>query len=307
MLHIPTLVSFVASTAIAGPHGPATDARWGEAGHRLTAQAAVAALPDGMPGFFRNASAQLAYLNPEPDRWRQGIETQADAALDGSNLPDHFIDTEMIPASLRTRALMAADRHAYADSLRAHGLRAATVGFLPYRILELSQRLRTSFRLWRRAPNDQVREWLQARILNDAGILGHYVSDGANPAHTTIHFNGWVGSNPNGYATDNRLHSRFEAAYVQTHIRLGDLTSRVTASPTAFAALRPAILDYLAQTYGQVERLYQIDKAAPFNTDTTAPENKEFVAARLAAGATMLRDIWWTAWVTSELGGPDRR
>ena len=45
--------------------------------------------------------------------------------------------------------------------------------------------------------------------------------------------------------------------------------------------------------------LYAIDKRAPFNPETTAPENKRFTAARLAAGATMLRDLWWTAWVTS--------
>jgi len=30
-----------------------------------------------------------------------------------------------------------------------------------------------------------------------------------------------------------------------------------------------------------------------------APDNKAFAVDRLAAGSRMLRDIWWTAWVTS--------
>ncbi len=49
----------------------------------------------------------------------------------------------------------------------------------------------------------------------------------------------------------------------------------------------------------QVERLYQLDKDHPFDTNTTSPEDKAFTVDRLAFGAKMLRDIWWTAWVTS--------
>ena len=300
-----SLVSVVLLLGIAATPSPASSVVfWGELGHRLTAQAAVDALPAEMPAFFRDARAQLAYLNPEPDRWRQGIETSRDAALDGSNLPDHYIDLELIPERARTAILGAKDRHAYADSLRAHGVSAATTGFLPFRILELTQRLRTSFRLWRRAPNAQVREWIEARIINDAGTLGHYVSDGANPAHTTIHFNGWVGANPNGFATDSRLHSRFESAYVQNHIALGDVSAQVEHRATLHTDLRPAVLPYLAATHSQVVRLYEIDKAAPFGTETTAPENKLFVAARLGAGATMLRDLWWSAYVGSATAAP---
>jgi hypothetical protein len=48
-----------------------------------------------------------------------------------------------------------------------------------------------------------------------------------------------------------------------------------------------------------VEHLYQLDKAAPFNAMTESAADKQFAAARLAAGARMLRDLWWTAWITS--------
>ena len=50
--------------------GPPTVLGWGDEGHRLVNRAAVEKLPGDMPAFFRNASARLALLGPEPDRWR---------------------------------------------------------------------------------------------------------------------------------------------------------------------------------------------------------------------------------------------
>ncbi len=272
---------------------------WGEAGHRLTAQAAAAALPLEMPQFFRDAAPQLAYLNPEPDRWRTGAERALDSALDGATAPDHYLNYERIPVTSRAGAMAARDRFAFADTLRAHNVDPSSAGALPFRILELTQRLRIDFRQWRAAPNAQVRGWIESRIINDAGILGHYVADGSNPAHTSIHFNGWAGANPNGYASDNRFHGRFESAFVQANVKLSDISVRITAEPQFFSSLRPAIVEYFLQTHAQVERMYQLDKAAPFDASNSTPANKEFAVARLAAGATMLRDLWWSAWQSS--------
>lgn len=274
---------------------------WGERGHYLTGQAAAAKIPAAMPAFFRNAAAQLAYLNPEPDRWRSRTESAIDPALDAGSAPDHFIDMDMVSPATLNAAFSAPQRYAYADTLRAAGVDAVKYGFLPFRILELTQRLRIDFGLWRAAPNNQTREWIQTRIINDAGILGHYVADGSNPAHTSINFNGWVGDNPKGYATDKRFHSRFESAYVQNHIGVQDLLPRIDSVPQAIPVgdLRPAILTYLRRSNSEVEHLYALDKQAPFDAQTTAPENKAFTAQRLADGAQMLRNLWWTAWVTS--------
>ncbi len=292
-------VHYVAATVV-GAALIAPQARfWGEAGHRITAQAAAAALPQDMPAFFRDAAPQLAYLNPEPDRWRNRKESARDAALDGATAPDHFIDLELIPASARAAALSAKDRYAFASILTQNRADPSTTGFLPFAIVETTQRLRLGWRAWRVAPNDQTRRWIEARIINEAGILGHYVADGSNPAHTTIHFNGWVGDNPRGYATDTRFHSRFESAYVQSRIRLDDVAPAVQDAPQVFAELRPAVVGYVMKTHAEVERLYALDREAAYNAETTAPANKDFAVQRLAAGARMLRDLWWTAWVTS--------
>lgn len=277
---------------------------WGAKGHRMVGSAAAAALPSDVPGFFRAAGDQLSYLNPEPDRWKAREERNFDTALDGAFNADHFLDTEMAPPALLAAAMKAPHRYAYADTLRRGGVEATDLGFLPFAILELTQRLRQEFRMWRSAKDSSTRRYIEARIINDAGILGHYVADASNPAHTTIHYNGWSGPNPNGYATDRSFHSRFETAYVQAHIELRDITPRVAPSATVHQDVRAAIMTYIAQGNAQVERLYQLDKQEAWGPATASAEHKAFTAERLAASATMLRDLWYTAWMTST--GPYR-
>src|ERR1043165_542215 len=167
---------------------------WGELGHRITGEAAARRLPPEMPAFFRAATKQLAYLNPEPDRWRDRGEKTFDAALDNAYSQDHFIDMEMATPAVLAAALKAPDRYAYFDTLAAAHIKGLQMGLLPFRITELAQRLRLEFRLWRAAV-DSEKPFIEARIINDAGILGHYIADGSNPAHTTIHYNGWSGAN----------------------------------------------------------------------------------------------------------------
>jgi len=274
-------------------------AAWGDAGHRMTGEAAALELPPSMPAFFRSASRQLGYLNPEPDRWKDRAERTLDPALEGGTSPDHFIDIEMVPPAVLANALKAPNRFAYSDTLAAAGVKASVYGFLPFRMLELSQQLRVDFRNWRAAP-DSIKPWIEQRIIDDAGILGHYVADGSNPAHASDQYNGWTRANPNGYATDKQFHARFESAYVGANIKLADVLSRMDTTARVIPDFRAAIIKYLMDSNAQIEPLYRLDKVHPFSATQTAPEDKAFTADRLAAGAAMLRDIWFTAWVTSK-------
>ncbi len=278
---------------------PSNLAAWGDAGHRLIGLAAAQQLPADMPAFFRKAGAQLSYLNPEPDRWKDRAERTIDPALEGGTSPDHYIDMDLVTPDVLKAALAAPNRFAFSDSLRVGGVAANTVGLLPFAMIEQAQRLRGDFRLWRIAPDSTVRAWIEARIIDDAGMLGHFVADGSNPHHTTKHHNGWVRDNPKGYTTDNRFHSRFESAYVQAHMKLPDVLGGMTNAPRLLPNFREAIIAYITTSFGQLERLYELDKVSPFQPESTTPDQKAFAAARLAAGAEMLRDIWYTAWVTS--------
>jgi len=272
---------------------------WGQRGHEISGRAAATKLPPATPKFLRKAVDQLSYLNPEPDRWRDRVESNIDKAMDSALAPDHFLDMELVPES----ATKAVNRYEFVAQLIKAGQEPTKAGFLPLRILELFQRIRVEFRLWRAEKDVNKRRWIEQRIINDAGILGHYVSDGANPHHTTIHYNGWVGDNPKGYTVytqDRGIHFRFEEEYVGAKITLSDVLPLVSNDARVIDNPREEIWKYLRATNALVEQLYIMDKKEPFSATNNSPEHKKFVNERLAAGAQMLRDLWWTAWVTSD-------
>ena len=273
---------------------------WGPYGHTLIGEAAAKGLPPEMPSFFRMASDQLAFLNPEPDLWRDNLEQTYGPWLRGS-ITDHRVFLDLVPPDI----LRAPDRYAYLDMLAKRGIVSAVEsvgpvpGLLHLRILELTQQLRIGFRRWRATTDPKQRGWIEARIIDDAGILGHYVADAANPHHTTVHIFGWFGPNPKGYPTDVEFHGRFEDEYVQAHVTSLDVVGALPAEPRVVRELQEDVLQHLARSHALVERLYQLDKQEPFGPTTTGPAHKQFTVERLVAGATMLRDLWWTAWVTS--------
>ena len=54
----------------------------------------------------------------------------------------------------------------------------------------------------------------------DTGQLSHFVGDGSQPLHVTIHFNGWGSDQPNPQGYSNaRLHGPFESDLVQANGR----------------------------------------------------------------------------------------
>jgi hypothetical protein len=268
---------------------------WGAKGHFIVADAALVGLPGDMPGFFRDAGPQLRYLSPEPDRWR---DDDAVAMNEGFRY-DHYIDLENVPPGV----LDAPDRFVYLRGLYQAGLERPErdAGFLPYRILELQQRLTSGFERWRAADSADERHWIEARIINDAGILGHYVADASQPHHTTIHFNGWNRDTPNpeGFTAERGFHSRFESAFVNAHVESEHVAPRVPAGARHLDDVRQAVLDYIHETHAQVLPLYELEKAYGFRPGSPTPQTVDFTARRLAHSADMLRSLWYTAWLDS--------
>jgi hypothetical protein len=117
-----------------------------------------------------------------------------------------------------------------------------------------------------------------------------------------MHHNGWTGPNPKGYTTAQSnpgFHGRFESAFVETHVTLDELEPLVERRERVLTPFRDSLLAYVRTSHAQLNRLYDLDKAEPFGRDTRGAEHERFAHERLAAGASMLRDVWWTAWVTS--------
>ena len=285
-----TTVAAVLTLTVVG-----TAVAWGFEGHTMVGRAAAAGLPADMPAFFSGAADQLAYLNPEPDRWRDDELSYMNEAW----AYDHYIDLENVPAG----ALDTSNRFDYLEALYAAGVEAPhqRAGFLPYRIHELYQRLATGFARWRLSESEEERVWIEERIISDAGILGHYVADASNPHHTTIHYNGWADGapNPEGYTTSRDFHWRFESEFVSAHIGYDDVAGAVPAGVEPPADSWTAILDFITETHQLVVPLYELEKRYGFGTDWTASETKAFAVDRLAAGAVMLRALWYGAWVES--------
>lgn len=268
---------------------------WGAHGHLIAAQAASRGLPADMPAFFGERADQLAYLNPEPDRWRGPGQ-----AMDEAFASDHYIDLERVPDG----AMENGNRWDFLRALYGAGFAQPEdeVGLLPYRILELYQRLESAFARWRRATDDAERRWIEDRIINDAGTLGHYVTDAAQPHHTTIHFNGWDADTPNpeGYGVDRTFHQRFESDFIDAHVGVDDLGREMAGrTPRRLSDVRSAVLAHIFEAHEEVEELYRLDRDVGFEAGRRDPRTVAFAVVRLASGAGMLQDLWWTAWVES--------
>ena len=277
-----------------------TSVPWGLQGHEMAARAAYRSLPPSLPAFFRDAGEQLVYLNPEPDRWRDDAFAEMNEAM----RYDHYIDLENVPEVARA----ARDRFVFLSMLYGAGQLEKPerdAGFLPFRIVEVYQRLVSEWRLWRAETDPRRRAWIEQRIVNDAGILGHYVTDGSQPHHTTIHFDGWAAGapNPQGYTDERGFHARFEGAYVAVHVTQSHVDARMADPRSVAGSARRAVWSYLLETFAEVEELYRLDRDVGFDPfDSPDAEALDFTADRLAAGASMLATLWLSAW--EESAGP---
>jgi hypothetical protein len=275
---------------------------WGDVGHKIINRLAAESLPDDVPAFLRTTEAidEIEYLGPEPDRWRSLGEPELNAA----QAPDHFIDLEyadMIGPLPRRRyeyiAELTAAEITHPDLARQ--LQPDKVGFQPYITNEVWERLKAAMREYRglSAKHENTKP-VEAAILFYCGWLGHYVGDGSMPLHVTRDYNGWVEKeNPNGYTTEHTIHSQFESAFVSANIKPEDVKPLIPAVHPVTDEW-DAYMAYLRHSATLVERVYQLDKDKGFIGAGT-PDAKQFTSERLAAGATMLRDLIDSAWIES--------
>lgn len=292
---------------------------WGPDGHEFVNRAAAMDVPQGMPAFFRGAVDQLEYLGPEPDRWRSPSEP----SLKNAQEPEHFIDLELLEGfgelprkrfdyyrkleafrlsdTPPNAALLAlAGTEIPASEAKQKFLTPENVGLQPWITVEVYERLVVAFREYRRLVKEvKPTKPAEENAIFYAGWLGHYVGDAANPMHTTIYYNGWVGPNPHGYTISKSTHYEFESRFVHDNIRFDDIRPRMHPAAFIRGDVFSAYLQYLHDTSGLVEKTYQLEKAGAFQQAGTH-QGKEFVIGRLAAGAQELVDLWYTAWIESE-------
>lgn len=288
---------------------------WGRDGHMMVNRLATQSLPADVPAFLRDGNAVdvIEWMGPEPDRWKQ---RDAEPELDATQSPDHFLDYEWAiygatPCTAGSPGcidgyLFPKKRYDFIRALAAAQPKHPDlhlderVGFQPWQVEEVWQRLKSDLREYRRlVAANQDTSGVETAILFDAGWLGHYVADGSQPLHETIQFNGWTGPNPNGYTTEHKIHSQFESVYVAANIKPAEVAPLVNAAaPEKIDDEWTQYWNYLHHSNSLVEQVYKLEKTGGF-TGAGTPEAKSFTEERLAAGAIELRNLIYSAWVHS--------
>jgi hypothetical protein len=292
-------------------------------GHYVINQLALASLPTNFPAFVMTPAARerIAFLAGEPDRWRNA----GDLALRHVNGPDHYIDLEELklyglsPDSLPSlrydfvaelaRARAAHPEHfPEIDPARNKDHTRELVGFLPWSIEEYFEKLKSCFSYLKAFEEaggtpDEI-ENARANVIYIMGVMGHFVGDGAQPLHTTIYYNGWVGDNPHGYTTNHTFHAWIDGGYFR---KLGGLKVETLAGK-----IHPAqkvgdeapdgmfhfAVNYLVDQNKLVEPLYQLEKDGKLTGEgEVGREGKSFMEGQLVIAGQTLGDIWYTAWL----------
>jgi hypothetical protein len=300
------LIAAVAALVIAIPGAVFA---WGGSGHRMIGVAAMQALPAELPAFLKapQAIVDVGEYSREPDRIKR-----AGKAFDSDRDQGHFLDLSDDGTVLGGPKLTAlpATRQEYEKALQAAGADSWKAGYLPDSILEDYQQVMQDFAYWKAlnfaASNpawaehrafflaDKARR--EKQILIDIGYLSHFVGDGSQPLHVTVHFNGWGDyPNPSGYTTSRTLHGDFEGALVRQSVTQADVDRAMTPLHAADGGLDIlGVGAYLAATGAQLTPLYELEKAGGLKPGD--PRGAAFATKQIAIGASELRDLIVMAW-----------
>jgi hypothetical protein len=270
----------------------------------------IDSLPDEIPAFLRPPEArdQIGELSREPDR-SKGAGTPHDEDLNPGHYVDISDDQTVFGVPLSPLPIT---RQAYDTALRVNGSDEYKAGYLPYSIVDGWQQLQKDFAYWRvdvlgerSAPSAHDREWFardrnlhEMLIIRDLGYWSHFVGDGSQPMHASVHYDGWGNyPNPNNYTTQKGFHAYFEGEFVRKYLTETDVKAEIQPYRDCQCSIQDHTVSYLLTTQSQVIPLYELDKRSAF--DGMNQEGKKFVAERLAAAVSELRDMVIDAWRSS--------
>jgi hypothetical protein len=299
---------------------------WGDRGHTVANLAAVEAIPQDGPVFLKALEAYIGHLGPIPDTWRSPSEPYLRISEDANHgwYTEGFSFIPNPPHSRTEFILRVYDEYQRvkaSDPERAKLLNIRYTGLQAYSIIEGYERIKAGMRVYRAAGNPeraptsvpamyprisplfgdpaQLKQMLATDVAFYMGWVGHYVADAAQPLHNSIHHDGWSGDNPKNYTRDTRIHGRFETQYVNLiEVTSDDVVKYMRKEPRHFDNVWEAVLEHSLEARNSVEDVYRLDLRGAF-TKRDDQEARELVYKRLAAGASFLRDLAYSAWLES--------
>lgn len=290
--------------------GPMPCWAWGATGHEWISGIAIEKLPESIPAFVRTpaAIADIAVMGRELDR-SKGAGRTHDAERD----PGHWVSLADDGSVLGVLPLdeLPDTREQYDTLLRAKGFTQYKAGYLPYSIVDGWQQLRKDFAYWRAAKkgaetaaSTEERAWFEADLrlrekltLRDLGVWSHYPGDASQPLHVSVHYEGWGPyPNPHDYTTKD-FDAYFEGEFVRDNLVRSAVAAEVGPYQSCGCSIEDRTKTLLLATLAQVDPLYALEKNGGLKAGD--PRGIAFTNARLAAGATAVRDMIVDAWLAS--------
>jgi hypothetical protein len=278
---------------------------WGGTAHAVVDRAAIEAIPDDGPIFLRRYVDYIAGSASLPDSWRGDAENFSKIEEDPNHgwFREQFAFLKPIPRS-RYEFVLALykqyERIKDRDPETAKRTNVRWTGTLPYAAIEAYDRLVVCMRQVRKAQAEgKDAAFPEQHCAFQTIRLGHYIGDGAQPLHDSIHSDGWRGANPKGYTADGTIHGRFESKFVDgIGLTVRDIAPRIGAPGHRSGDMFDAVLAFLDNAGDQVETVYKLEKRNGFAYFADR-DVRELVYTQTAKGAAMLRDMLCRAWAES--------
>jgi hypothetical protein len=249
---------------------PVPGLAWGDRGHKLINAAAVENLPEPLRSYFRARKVYLVEHAVDPDllahddaaeRPHHYTDVDADDSFPFLNLQRQFVEERAPPRRWQL---------SHGDSI--------------WQIERFTLRLADSL---------QRRRWQEAD--DDAVFAAHYAADLTQPLHTVMNYDGQL-------TGQTGVHARFETDLVNA---LAD-GWRLRPQPATFEPdLRARIFKELVASFSYRNVVFASDHLAVFGRTYLDPQYYvifyklagPLAEKRLAAGASFVSSLWYTAWV----------
>ena len=256
---------------------------WWSGGHDILTQAAIKALPEEMPEFFRAAEKMIAHCAYDPDLSKNRGTPHAWQAEYG----EHYIDVELL------------GEHPIPDGREAHiklcaelGLAPRTVGTLPYALAEWTERLAIAFAEYRKWPDNPV---VQYKCFLYAGFLAHYAQDMCQPLHLTINFDGI--KQEDGTRLHAGIHEKADSSIEM--LKLNAIELAKAQKVEAVGDLMPVIIKQVKAGFSLVDSVYALAEDWQ-NLKNPTPALVDFTNDRARESVRWTASLYLTAWKLSE-------
>ena len=260
---------------------------WWGGGHDILTQAAVKALPEELPPFFREGESMIAHCSYDPDV----SKNRGAPHLYAAEHSEHYLDFELLQGRPLPKT-----RPEFIQLCAELKLKPEKIGFVPYAVAEWTERLAVAFAEHREWPDNAM---IQQKCMVYAGFVAHYAQDMCEPLHLTIHFNGK--KQPDGSTVHKGIHEKVDAVIEFLKLDPSDLARGQKVEP--LEDVMSGIVKEFDNGYSLVDRVYELADHFPSTRGeewTPMPEVVDFAKERAREATRFTAVLYVTAWELSK-------